>query len=86
MSEDLYNKLIAEGFERIERDDRVLDIFPHETREKGIELWDKWTEDTVEIIRLHLPRGEKGIRRYTFQRKEVEDALLHNKKLSLDLL
>ncbi len=70
----MYNQLIAEGFERIERDDRMLDIFPNETREKGVELWDKWTENEVEIIRLHLPSGAKGMSRHSFPRKEIERA------------
>lgn len=83
MPEDLYNKFIAQGFERVERDDRLLDVFPDETREKGIELWDKWTGDTVEIVRFHLPQGEKGISGYTFQRQEIEKALLQNRKLDL---
>lgn len=83
MSEDLYNQFIAEGFERVERDDRLLDVFPDETREKGVELWDKWAEDTVEIIRLHLPRGEKGMSRHIFQCHEIEAALSDNKAMDL---
>lgn len=79
----MYNQLIADGFERIERDDRMLDIFPNETREKGIELWDKWTKAEVEIIRIHLPKGEKGISRYKFQRQVIEHALVQNKKMQL---
>lgn len=80
---DQYNALLAEGFERIERDDRMLDVFYEETREKGIELWDKWDKNEVEIIRLHIPKGEKGITRHTFQRLSIEQALIENKKLRL---
>ena len=83
MPVDLYSKFIVKGFERIERDDRMLDIFPNETREKGIELWNKWNEETVEIIRLHLPSGEKGITRHVFSCKEVETALEENKTMQL---
>lgn len=83
MSVDLYSQFIVKGFERIERDDRMLDIFPNETREKGIELWDKWTKDTVEITRLHLPGGEKGITSHVLSRKEVEKALANNTQIQL---
>ncbi|OGY30670.1 MAG: hypothetical protein A3C02_02780 [Candidatus Andersenbacteria bacterium RIFCSPHIGHO2_02_FULL_45_11] len=83
MSEDVYNKLIADGFERIERDDRMLDVFPNETREKGVELWDKWTKDEVEIIRFHLPSGEKRTTSYVLSRKEVEKALVNNTQIQL---
>lgn len=83
MSADLYNKLITEGFERIERDDRMLDVFPNETREKGIELWDKWNEETVEIIRIHIPKGEKGISNYTFDRNDIQQTLIDNKTMQL---
>lgn len=80
---DLYKELSEEGFERVERDDRLLDVFMGHDREKGIELWDKWEKDTVEIIRLHIPKERKGIRRYTLSRQSVEKALLLNQKLEL---
>lgn len=76
MADNLYNTLIADGFERVERDDRLLDVFPKEIREKGIELWDKWGAESVEIVRLHVPKGRKGMSRYMFKRKIIED-LLH---------
>ena len=79
----LHDELIAEGFERVERDDRLFDIFPNEISEKGIELWDKWSEDTVEIIRIHIPKGRKGLTRHTLARKVIEEALLANQKLQL---
>lgn len=77
---DLHDELIAEGFERVERDDRLLDVFPNEISEKGIELWDKWGADTVEIIRIHIP---KEITRHTFSRKDIEKALVNNYKMQL---
>ncbi|HLC49270.1 MAG TPA: hypothetical protein VJI96_02715 [Candidatus Andersenbacteria bacterium] len=85
MAEDLYNQLVSEGFERVERDDRLLDVFPKEVREKGIELWDKWGADTIEIVRLHVPRGRKGLTRYAVPRVVIETALLSNKKLDLSI-
>lgn len=39
--QDLLRALYHAGYTRIERDDRLLDVFPKETREKGIELWIK---------------------------------------------
>lgn len=84
MLADLYKELSVEGFERVERDDRLLDVFTGHDREKGIELWDKWEDDTVEIIRLHIPKERKGITRFTVSRKEVEEALLTFKKIELD--
>lgn len=83
MSGELYNQLVSEGFERVERDDRLLDVFVGEDREKGIELWDKWEEKTVEIVRLHIPKGRKGITRRVFSREEIEEALLLHKVLAL---
>lgn len=49
---ELREKLLAEGFERVERDDRLLDVFPDDTREKGIELWVKWGEEVIQIARV----------------------------------
>ncbi len=67
---------IERGFERVERDDRLFDVFVGHDSEKGIELWDKWNKDEVEIIRIHLPKGEKGITEYVLLRKKIEEALL----------
>lgn len=85
MLANLYKELSDDGFERVERDDRLLDVFIGHNREKGIELWDKWGDDTVEIIRLHIPKGKKGITRHTVSRKKIEHALLTFKKIELPL-
>lgn len=74
MAENIYNELVAEGFERVERDDRLLDVFPKEVREKGIELWDKWGADTVEIVRVYT-QGKKKNTRHTYSRKILEELL-----------
>ncbi len=79
----LFDRLIAEGFERVERDDRLLDVFPDEISEKGIELWDKWNGDTIEIVRIHLQRGEQGVSRHRVPRTAIERALLHNQRMVL---
>ncbi len=83
MLADLYKELSDEGFERVERDDRLLDVLVGHDREKGIELWDKWGEDTVEVIRLHIPRGEKGITRHEVSRKDIEQALRLYQRVTL---
>jgi hypothetical protein len=84
MLEDLYKELGEEGFERVERDDRLLDVFFGHDREKGIELWDKWGDDTVEIIRLHIPKERKGMQKYVLSRESIEKALLEYQQLDLE--
>lgn len=83
MAYELYNDLILQGYERVERDDRLLDVFPNETREKGIELWDMWGDDTVEIIRVHIPKGSEGMTKHVLERDMVEKALREHQELSL---
>lgn len=73
-----------EGYERVERDDRLLDVFPKETRDKGVELWEKWGEETVEIVRLRvLPDQPKLTRVFQLPRKRLEAALLAGEALHL---
>jgi hypothetical protein len=80
----LRSQLAAEGFYRVERDDRLLDVFPTETREKGIELWEKWLEDTVELVRICEPFTPPTSARFTIPRATVEKALRENRVLRLD--
>jgi hypothetical protein len=75
---ELLRQLFAAGYTRVERDDRLLDIFPHEDREKGIELWEKWSEGDVRILRVKLPFAAKKLQLYTFQRSVLEEKLLSN--------
>jgi len=77
-------ELIAHNFTRVERDDRLLDVFVVETREKGIELWENWTKDTVEIIRFHLPYSPQREQSFTLSRSEVEKMLYENTKVELE--
>ncbi|MBI1833279.1 MAG: hypothetical protein HYR90_00455 [Candidatus Andersenbacteria bacterium] len=72
-------KLISDGFSLVERDDRLLDVFPRESAEKGVELWEKWTPTEIKIVRIH---NEKQSHR-TFLRHTVETALSENRKLDL---
>ena len=76
-------QLLANNFTRVERDDRLLDVFPLESSEKGIELWEKWTDETIEIIRLHLPYSAKREQTFSISKKEIERLLYENKKGSL---
>ena len=85
MDESLYNALIAQGFERVERDDRLLDVFPKEIREKGIELWDKWGADTVEIVRVHT-QGKKKTTKHAVPREAIEKALLEHNRFDLSII
>lgn len=80
MAEEVNKAVNLEGFARIERDDRLLDVFVKETIEKGVELYEKWTDTEVEIIRIH---DGKNVTRHVFSRTEIEEALIGNKILSL---
>ncbi|MEX0649660.1 MAG: hypothetical protein WD200_01525 [Candidatus Andersenbacteria bacterium] len=72
------HNLVEEGFTRVERDDRLLDVYPKENREKGVELWQKWEGDTVHVIRIRLPFNEKTIASYTLSKVQLERDLLEN--------
>lgn len=72
-------QLIAAGFSRVERDDRLLDVFPKETSEKGVELWERWTEKTVEIVRFH----NNKLQCFSHSSADVKQALLEYKSLLL---
>lgn len=75
--------LMNNRFDRVERDDRLLDIFPNENREKGIELWERWDDDSVTIARLHLPLTKEPLY-FSIPRSELEMLLSTHSKASLD--
>ncbi|MEO6078075.1 MAG: hypothetical protein ABIP54_04775 [Candidatus Andersenbacteria bacterium] len=79
MAEESSEAIIEDGFSRIERDDRLLDVFPKETLDKGVQLYEKWTDTEVKIIRVHL----KNITKHVFPRTEIEKALKNNKRIEL---
>lgn len=83
---NLLNILARAGFTRIERDDRLLDVFLEEIREKGIELWEYWGKDTVYLIRIHLPFRPKFIKLYQIPRSKIEQLLQQNKTRKLSSL
>lgn len=81
--DQLKQSLSERGFTRVERDDRLLDILPTHIREKGIELWEKWSSDTVKLVRLRLPYNDKKIERFSLSRKKIKRALLNNQGVQL---
>ncbi len=80
MAKENRKTINVEGFNRVERDDRLLDVFPKETIEKGVEIWEKWTGDQVEIMRIH---NDTHITKHVFSREEIESALKNNIRLAL---
>jgi len=79
----LTKKLIEQGFCRIERDDRLLDVFPTQTREKGIELWEKTDGKQVTITRLRLPYNPQKTQIFTIPRSKLVRALNRNTTINL---
>ena len=73
------NQLQAAGFMRVERDDRLIDVFTQETLEKGVTLWEKWGEDEIEIVRIHNGKSSH----HQVNRAIVEEALQNNIKIDL---
>lgn len=81
---ELINIAAQHGFTRIERDDRLLDIFPAENREKGVELWEKWTSLTTHLLKIRLPYQEKNLKLYNFPRIDIEKSLQTYEERLLD--
>ena len=80
----LTKQLINQGFERIERDDRLLDILSNQTREKGIELWETNAADQMIILRFSLPYNSKKTAAFSIPRSHLTSSLLNNTPLTLD--
>lgn len=80
--QEFVNQLRRDYFTRVERDDRLFDVFPLETREKGIELWEKWGEQDVELVRV-LPYDEAKTVMLCWPREALEKLLLENKTARL---
>lgn len=76
---DTKKQLLADKFTRLERDDRFFDLFPLQTREKGIELWERWEADTISYVRLFIgPFNETKTTYFCIPRAWLEQALLLN--------
>ena len=81
---DLLRTLYWGGFDRVERDDRVLDVFPTQTREKGVELWEQWGKQEVKILRVRLPFNAKKLELFVLARAQLESLLQRNLVSKLD--
>lgn len=81
--EELSQKLLKDDFERVERDDRLLDIFPNETRAKGVELWVRFNTKTVDITRVRLLYKQGSVTNRSLSRSKVESALRDYQQLEL---
>jgi hypothetical protein len=77
------SRLLKAGFTRIERDDRLLDVFPDQTREKGVELWERWSNSDVFIVGIWLPYSRKHLCLYSVPRGKLAEALQEYRILSL---
>lgn len=75
---DFLRLVFKTGFTRVERDDRLLDIFPIEDREKGVELWEHWRKRDVQILRVKLPFDQEKLVLYQIKRGELESLLIDN--------
>ena len=77
-------QLLSQGYQRVERDDRLLDILPTHTREKGIELWEKNESDQVIILRFSLPPDTKKITAHSIPHSRLTKSLQNNTPLLLE--
>lgn len=82
--EDLFRALYLAEYDRVERDDRLLDIFPTQTREKGVELWERWLEHDVRILRVRQPFDPATVELFGIARGQLASLLLHNRPATLD--
>ena len=80
----LTEQLLSQGYQRVERDDRLLDILPTHTREKGIELWEKNESDQVIILRFSLPPDTKKITAHAIPHSRLTKSLQNNTPLLLE--
>ena len=83
-----YQQLVQElqeaAFTRIERDDRLLDTFSKETREKGVELWEKIDGEELLLVRVRLPYASKNLRLYRLPVMQIEQWLTANETRELE--
>lgn len=81
---DLLRALFEVGYTRIERDDRLLDVLPDQTREKGVELWERWDKEEVRIVCVRLPFEAESAELFAVLRTELERLLQENKTAVLE--
>lgn len=80
---DLLREFYRAGFQRVERDDRLADIFPNEDREKGVELWERLDQKNVFLLRVRMPFSVKGLGLYIIPKTTFEELLLKNTKSTM---
>ena len=71
-------KLMAGSWQRIERDDRLLDIFPTEDRDKGVELWELQRDTETLLLRVRIPFTDTALKLYTLASAQLRHLLEHN--------
>lgn len=81
---DLLRALYEHGYDRVEWDDRLLDVFTRESREKGVELWEKWSEHEVWLLRVHMPFEPDKLELFIVARGQLESLLTRNQTGLLD--
>ncbi|MDP3997052.1 MAG: hypothetical protein Q8P73_00975 [bacterium] len=79
----LLKSLFINDYVRVEKDDRLLDIFSTETREKGVELWEKWDDKSIYLLRVKLPFNTKTLKLYRLPRAKTAKQLLTNQSAKL---
>jgi hypothetical protein len=84
--QQLTQKLLANGFTRVERDDRIIDIFPDQIRLKGVELWERWSPQKVTFIKLSIPYHTQKTEAFSAPKEIIESLLKTNKTTSLESL
>jgi hypothetical protein len=82
--QDIFKALYNEDYQRVERDDRILDVFSSQTREKGIELWEKWSDFEVRILRIKEPLSDKNVQLFIIARGQLESLLKNYQTARLD--
>ena len=80
---ELFLALYEADYERVERDDRLLDVFSRETKEKGVELWERWDAEVVRILRVRLPFSATDLKLFEIPLKEIEELLEENRRADL---
>jgi len=75
---ELLQAVYEAGYMRVERDDRLLDVFPKESRVKGVELWERWDKEVVKILKIRMPFVVKKMELYEIPRKKLEKLLMKN--------
>jgi hypothetical protein len=78
MYSELLQELWQAEYGRVERDDRLLDVFPAEDREKGVELWERWDDEVIKILRVRVPYTSKKLELYIIEKLVLEQLLQHN--------